>query len=253
MTETLQQLNTEDGIYYPESDGKPIADNTKQFDYIVYLKNSLDDWFADQPEVFIAADLLWYPVKGQPRITIAPDTLVAFGRPKGDRRSYRQWNEGNIAPQVVFEVMSESNDQAEMSRKRAFYERYGVEEFYLYDPEDGTLEGWLRQGDQLLPITGMVGWLSPRLGIRFELNGTELELYRPDGERFETYLEAQTSKRIEQQRADTERHRADTEHRRADTERQKAEVARQRAENTQRQLEELLQKLQQKGINPDEL
>ena len=27
----------------------------------------------------------------------------------------------------------------------------------------------------------MEGWVSPRLGVRFEKEGTELQLYRPDG------------------------------------------------------------------------
>jgi hypothetical protein len=39
----------------------------------------------------LSPDLLWYPVRGQPRLRMAPDVLVALGRPKGYRGSYRQW------------------------------------------------------------------------------------------------------------------------------------------------------------------
>ena len=35
--------------------------------------------------------------------------MVVFGRPKGYRGSYRQWEEGGIAPQVVFEILSPGN------------------------------------------------------------------------------------------------------------------------------------------------
>ena len=45
--------------------------------------------------------LLWYAVEGDNKIRQAPDAMVAFGRPKGYRGSYRQWEEGGIAPQVV--------------------------------------------------------------------------------------------------------------------------------------------------------
>jgi Uma2 family endonuclease len=56
--------------------------------------------------------------------------MVAIGRPKGRRDSYLQWNEGNIPPQVIFEVLSPGNRAAEMENKFAFYQKYGVEEYY---------------------------------------------------------------------------------------------------------------------------
>ena len=51
-------------IYYPESDGKPMADNTRQFRYIVTIHSGIADLFAGDPNVFVAGDLLWYPVEG---------------------------------------------------------------------------------------------------------------------------------------------------------------------------------------------
>src|SRR3974377_2154310 len=93
-------------IEYPESDGAPIAENTKQFRWIATMEGGIEAVFRDDPNVFVAGDLLWYPVEGKPSIRVAPDVLVVFGRPKGDRGSYLQWLEDNIAPQVTFEVLS---------------------------------------------------------------------------------------------------------------------------------------------------
>src|SRR5262249_10159290 len=104
---------------YPESDGKPLADNTKQARWIVVLFGNLSALFRAVEEVFIAADLLWYAVEGFPEVRIAPDVLVVFGRPKGDRGSYRQWEEDNIPVTVAFEVLSPSNDYQEMIDKLA--------------------------------------------------------------------------------------------------------------------------------------
>ncbi len=120
-------------IEYPDSDGKPMADNTEQYEWIVKIKENLEILFANSPNVFIAGDLLWYPVQDK-KITgpVAPDVMVVFGRPKGRRGSYKQWQEDNIAPQVVFEILSPSNSLEEMERKLLFYQRYGVEEYYLY-------------------------------------------------------------------------------------------------------------------------
>ena len=66
-------------IHYPDSDGKPMADNTKQFRWIQLYKGNLDVLFAPRDDVFVAGDLLWYPVQGQPKIRQAPDVFVAFG------------------------------------------------------------------------------------------------------------------------------------------------------------------------------
>ena len=113
--------------------------------------------FRGRPDVFVAGDHLWYPVEGHPEIRMAPDAYVAFGRPKGDRGSYMQWIEGGIAPQVVFEVLSPKNSAAEMQVKLGFYQRYGVEEYYVYDPDRGKLRGYLRQGSRLVQIAEMKG------------------------------------------------------------------------------------------------
>src|SRR3954466_2232357 len=96
-------------IEYPDSDGEPMAENTLQFRTIVTIQGGLDALYRNDPNVFVAGDLLWYPVEGDNTICTAPDVIVAFGRPKGDRGSYLQWKEDNIPPQVVFEVLSPNN------------------------------------------------------------------------------------------------------------------------------------------------
>jgi hypothetical protein len=80
-------------LTYPQSDGNPVADNTKQFRWIVTIQGELDGLFRDHPDIFVAGDLLWYPVEGHPEICTAADVMVVFGRPKGDRGSYLQWEE----------------------------------------------------------------------------------------------------------------------------------------------------------------
>lgn len=45
---------------YPESDGKPMADNTLQYHWIVRLVTNLKHLFQGKT-VFVAGDLLWYP------------------------------------------------------------------------------------------------------------------------------------------------------------------------------------------------
>ncbi len=231
-------------IEYPDSDGQPMADNTLQFRWIVTIQGNLDALFADKADVFVAGDLLWYPVEGQPHIRRAPDALVAFGRPKGYRGSYQQWLEGNIAPQVVFEVQSPGNRPEEMDRKFEFYDRHGVEEYYLYDPEENALLGWLRGDGHLQPILPMHGWVSPRLGIRFDRSGEELAIYLPSGRPFLTFVELEQQRAEAWQLVELERQARQQAQQRADQERLAKEEAQQRAER-------LAERLRQLGIEPE--
>ncbi len=106
----MVQAPIEPQLFYPDSDGKPMADNTVQYRWIVRLVANLRYLFKEQT-VFVAGDLLWYPqqVTVPPAPRQAPDAMVVFGRPPGERGSYKQWEEDNIAPQVVFEILSPSN------------------------------------------------------------------------------------------------------------------------------------------------
>jgi Uma2 family endonuclease len=176
-------------IIYPDDDGLPMSNNTEQFDWIVMIKENLECLFANDPNVLVAGDLLWYPVEGDNTIRTAPDAMVVFGRPKGRRGSYMQWVEDDIAPQVAFEILSPGNRAAEMAKKLKFYERYGIEEYYLYDPERADLTGWQRISDELEIIDRIDGWVSPRLNIRFDLSADKLELYASDGKKFTSLKE----------------------------------------------------------------
>jgi len=166
-----------------------MSDNTEQYEWIVTIKGNLDILFLDRPDVFVAGDLLWYPVEGDPKIRMAPDTMVAIGRPKGYRGSYKQWEQGGLAPQVVFEVLSPGNRLGAMVEKLEFYRKYGVDEYYLYDPDTFELDGWIRDGENLVPISEMDGWVSSLLGIQFNSSQGVLRLFGPDGRRFLTYAE----------------------------------------------------------------
>jgi hypothetical protein len=202
-----------------------MSDNTKLFQLIVKIQGGIDALFKDNENVFVAGDLLWYPVEGDNKTRQAHHTMVVFGRPKGDRGSYQQWLEDNIAPQVVFEIISPGNRLGEIFKLFEFYENSGVEEYYVYDPEDNELIGWLRSDGELNYIESMEGWVSPRLGIRFETGSGDLEIYRPDGLKFLSYVEL--SRQMEQ-------------------EREEKELVQQKADR-------LSEKLREMGINPEEI
>jgi Uma2 family endonuclease len=238
----VQQLSTTE-IIYPDTDGQPMADNTLQFQWIVTLKENLELMYADTADVFVAGDLLWYPVEGDNKTRVAPDAMVAFGRPKGYRGSYMQWKESNIPPQVVFEVLSPGNRRAEMAKKLLFYNRYGVEEYYEYDPYNVELLGWQRQNGGLESIESLDGWFSPRLNIRFTIAPETLVIYRPDGSRFLTFVEL--GQRLEQ----TSQQLSETSQQLSETSQQLSETS-QQLEQSQANADRLAARLRELGVDP---
>ncbi len=233
-------------IIYPDDNGEPMSNNTDQFRLIVWIKENLELLFADDPNVFVAGDLLWYPVEGNNKLRQAPDVMAIFGIPKGYRGSYQQWNEDNIAPQVAFEIWSPGNRLTPMMQKFQFYERYGVEEYYLYDPEKLELIGWLRVEGKLEQIEQMEGWVSPRLGVRFQLSETGLEMFGPSGEPFMSFAQIDRLRQQAEARAEQERLRAEQERLRAEQAEMLLEQERSRSQALESRLREM-------GIEPDRL
>lgn len=222
--------NVPDVVDYPEDDGLPMSDNTLQYRWITTIEGGLNALFKENPDVFVAGNLLWYPVEGNNLIRSAPDAMVVFGRPKGDRPSYLQWKEGGISPQVVFEVLSPGNRLGEMNRKFRFYQKYGVEEYYIYDPDRWSLRAWQRQDKKLQEVSNTDGWVSPRLGIRFDLSEGELRIFGPDGELFTNYAGQVTLRQQVEQ---------------------KLERTEEKLEQAEEKIKRLAAKLRELGLDPD--
>lgn len=198
-------------IHYPESDGQPMGDNDQQRRWMTKIIDNLTALFASRNDVYVSGNLFWYPVEGNNQIVQAPDAMVVFGRPPGLRGCYKQWEEDGIAPQVVFEILSPNNTGEEMIRKRAFYQKYGVEEYYVLDPAAGKLEGWLRGPLGLTAIVQMNGWRSPRLAVTFHLDTRGLEIRYSDGHPFAEFCDVVSERDQERARADREAERAKVE------------------------------------------
>jgi Putative restriction endonuclease len=96
----------EDGVLYPSSDGKPMAETDFHVLAIRWLLDALEDVFKDRDDIYIAGNVNWFWQRGNPRRRRSPDAMVVVGVEKGPRRSFRSWNEGGAVPAVCFEMAS---------------------------------------------------------------------------------------------------------------------------------------------------
>jgi len=210
-------------------ESEQLAYDTLQFEQIVLLKSGLDFEFSKKEDFFVAGDLIWYPEAENTENQIVPDVMVV-NRPKNRRHAYRQWEEDNIAPLVVFEVTSPVDNFTKLLHKFKFYEANGVQEFYLFNPENQTIEGWMRKGEKLVEIEKMDGFKSPSLSIEFKKNGERMDVFHTNGRKFETYAEISA-------RAEKRSKRRQDAHRRL----------------TESKVRMMVKKLREMGVNPDEL
>jgi Uma2 family endonuclease len=235
---------TQKPIHYPESDGKPMAETDVHIDVLIYLREALRDYFRDAPQVYVAGNMLLYYEEGNPAACVAPDVFVVQGVAKGERRTYRLWEEGQ-PPAVVFEITSRGTRLEDLGTKRALYAMLGVREYFLYDPLGEyllpPLQGYcLQEGEyQRMPPGGEGELASQELGLELRVEEGRLRLVNPaTGARLLTPAEAQAAWRAEAAARQAEaaarqaeaaaRHAAE-----AEVERLRAELARRRGESSQ--------------------
>ncbi len=218
-------------VEYPESDGKPMAETDTHIQQLIYLREALNDYFRDDPNVYVAGNLFVYFVEGDPSQVVAPDIFVVKGVPKGDRRFFQVWKEGK-APDVVFELTSRRTRYEDLGAKKGIYELLGVQEYFLFDPLGEYLrpplmtfrltpEGY-RRVEEEPPVSRV-------LGLELRIEGNFLRLVDPrTGEKLLTPLEAQEARRQAERRAAEEaeaRRKAE-----AELEQLRAELARLKGE-----------------------
>jgi Uma2 family endonuclease len=169
-------------VYYPESDGEPMAETDTHWQATADLTHMLQRRYRDDADVYVASDNFVYYEEGNPSAVISPDVYVVFGVPGRLRRTYRLWDEGGHAPTVVFEVSSRGTWVEDKGNKMTVCAMLGVREYYLYDPEldylEPPLQGYRLDGDQydrMLP-DAEGAHRSDVLGLTLHLDGARLVL-----------------------------------------------------------------------------
>jgi Uma2 family endonuclease len=180
----IASLEPKTDIYYPETDGKPMAETLQHILVITYLLSALRDFFRNAPDVYVGANNLIYYEEGNPNAFFAPDVYVIFGLDKTPRRVYKLWQEKR-APSVIFEITSHSTWMEDLGNKRVLYAKLGVQEYFLYDLEhtdlDPPLQGfYLERGEYVRIAPDAQGRLESRaLGLRLQEIDNTLRLIHP--------------------------------------------------------------------------
>jgi Uma2 family endonuclease len=227
---SVSKRELEATIHYPETDGKPMGETDFHIKLIIDLSEALRNFFRRQPDVYVSRDLLLYYEPGNTRKFVVPDVFVVRGVSKSDRRVYKLWEEGR-PPNVVIEISSRETKKADLNSKFNLYERLGVAEYYVFDPEyryiKPPLRAWRLSGGRYVEIAVANGRAqSDELGLELVNTGQALRLLNPATGQFLLTPEEEAVAR------------------------QEADAARQEAEA---RAEHLAAKLRELGVDPDKL
>lgn len=235
--------DTEDGVFYPSEDGKPLGETGWHATSAINLIQVLRDHLAGR-DAYIAGNMFLYYEQHNPKAVRCPDCMVILGVPREpERRSFKVWNEGAV-PSVVFEFSSEDTLKEDLGPKRETYARLGIPEYFLFDPIGECLTPRfrglrLREGvyEELVPDADG-GFVSEELNLRLVPEGPLIRLIdlatgQPlltSEEKTEALQVGARLREDERIRAENERIRADYEHGRAEAERAEAAAERAKAE-----------------------
>ena len=211
-----------DAVFYPTSDGQPMAETGLHRRCMVDVADTLELWFSrhGRDDVYVGSNNFLYYERGNLRAVVAPDVYVVVGAPAGLRDTYMLWNEPK-GPDFVLEVTSASTRGNDERRKREVYASLGVSEYFLYDPRAEylapPLQGFrLHEGEyRALPAVTVlsnrgVAVASEVLGLELRDERAERRLRLRDRATGEVLLTHEESERVreESERAREEAERA---------------------------------------------
>jgi len=196
-------------LHFPESDGKPMAENDKHRKQMIALLNALEFLFIDDPRTYVTGNILVHfrDDIGEWK-SLAPDIMVVKGVEKRDRTSYVIDDEGK-APDLIIELISQKTKVEDFGNKWVIYAGWGVKEYFLFDPTGELASSSLcvfRLKDNAYDCVPTRGshLHSEALDLDLVVEKGKLRFYNPrTGQYLLTHEEAEAARRTAERKAAT--------------------------------------------------
>jgi Uma2 family endonuclease len=217
-------------IFYPSSDGEPLAESYVHLQAIFATFSALTQYLQGRQATVLADQFLYY-AQGFPRLRVAPDVMVIFNVAPGGRDNYKIWEEGEV-PVVIFEITSPGTKENDTGYKKILYAQLGIQEYWLFDPKgewiEEKLRGYRLRGEEYELITDS---RSEPLQLRLQIESQLIGFYREDtGEKL--LIPEELAVALEQEKLAREQ-------------------AQEQARLAQLQVEKLQEQLRSLGIDPE--
>lgn len=240
----MVQSSQPDAPIFPPSDllsDEPPLETYRHLKQLILLLTCLERLWQNRQDFFAGGNLSIYDGTRQLKSedVRGPDFFVVLNTERKERKSWVVWAEDGKYPNFILEILSDSTAKNDRGLKKQLYQDvFRTPDYFWFDPYSLEFAGFklnYRRYEQIVP--NEQGWLwSDELQLYLGVVDEKLRFFTPEGELVLSWEEAEAQ----------ERERSEAERERAEAERQRAEAAQERAER-------LLRKLQELGVNPDEL
>jgi Uma2 family endonuclease len=217
---------------------------------LIYLWSARMDWY-------FGVDMAVYHTTGvSPKVPVVPDAFLSLGveRKKGgkSRRSYATWEENEVVPIFVLEMVSH-RPGGEYDEKLELYAELGVLYYLIYNPEF-----WQRDRHQPFELYKLEnGVYQLQIGEPYWMPEVGLGIGRYRGlvgglsQEILTWYDAAGDRELSPE--ERERQRTEEERLAKEQERHAKEQERLAKEQAQQRVEQLEEMLRSQGIDPDQL
>jgi Uma2 family endonuclease len=242
--QALLEQARQDGVTFPPSDRyshEPPLETDLHRDQIDLLIRLLRWFWQDRQDFYVSGNITIYysPNQLKSEDFRGPDFFAVLGAENRPRKSWVVWGESGQYPNIIIELLSNSTASTDRGLKKQIYQDiFRTPDYFWFDPHTLEFQGFhLLDGTYQALSPNADGWLwSQQLGLYLGIHENQLRFFTPDGELLPTPEEAAEAAQSSLQ-----------------TERQRAEAERQRAEAERQRNAKLVAKLQELGVNPDDI
>lgn len=233
----MLQTSQPDTPIFPPSDlwsDEPPLETSRHLKQLILLLTCLERLWQDRQNFFAGGNMsIYYSTRQLKSEDMrGPDFFVVLDTERKERKSWVVWAEDGKYPNFILEILSYSTAKNDKGLKKQLYQDiFRTPDYFWFDPYTLEFAGFklnYRCYEAIVP--NEQGWLwSDELQLYLGIVGEQLRFFTPEGEFVPTPEEAEAQ------------------------ERQRAEEAEARAEAERQRAERLLQRLEELGIEPDEL
>jgi len=233
----MVQSSQSDIPIFPPSDllsDEPPLETYRHLKQLILLLSCLERLWQARQDFFAGGNMsIYYSTRQLKSEDVrGPDFFVVLNTQRRERKSWVVWEEDGKYPNFILEILSDTTAKNDRGLKKQLYQDvFRTPDYFWFDPYTLELAGFklnYRRYEQIAP--NEQGWLwSEELQLYLGILGEQLRFFTPSGELVLTPGEAEAQ------------------------ERQRADYAEARAEAERERAERLLRRLQELGIEPDDL
>ena len=138
-TTAFHQQFDDDDVFYPSTIENYMPENNIHFQLTMTLATMLQLFLLDRSGSYVFGDIMFYYERGNPTKFVAPDLMICLDKENEPSPGvYKLWNEKSV-PAVVIELASQTTWQKDVGTKVKLYEKLGVKEYFIFDPQYNCL------------------------------------------------------------------------------------------------------------------